>query len=288
MLSSMRFRVLYRLVINIRPSIRSLSQIAPIKTNPPSNVDQYEVDTLAKMASDWWDPTGPLKGLHSMNALRVPLIRDGLISTCLIPKEQIRTPQVLSGINILEVGCGGGILTEALARIRADVCGIDPGEKLIEVAKDHAQLLDQNIASKIHYEVETVEEHSKKNVEKYDAIVVSEVLEHVSNKIMFLEHCLMALKPGGSIFITTLNKTTASWLGGIVAAEYILDLVPKNTHDWDKFISPLDLQRVLKTYNCSTILVHGMCFEFWRNSWCWTESTEINYALQAVKLMDDS
>ncbi|XP_058463217.1 ubiquinone biosynthesis O-methyltransferase, mitochondrial [Malaya genurostris] len=288
MLLSLRQRLLCPLFYKIQPSTRSLTQNVNVQSNTPNNVDLQEVDTLAKLASDWWDPTGPLKGLHSMNALRVPLIRDGLISTGLIPKEQVSTPNVLSGINILEVGCGGGILTEALARIRANAVGIDPGEKLINVAKEHAQLLDQHIIDKIQYYVQTVEDHSQNNEGKYDAVVVSEVLEHVNNKASFLEHCLLALKPGGSIFITTLNKTTASWLGGIVAAEYVLDLVPKNTHDWDKFISPLDLQRILKTFNCSTVLVHGMGYKFWQNSWCWTANTEINYALQAVKIIEDS
>ncbi|XP_055598535.1 ubiquinone biosynthesis O-methyltransferase, mitochondrial-like [Uranotaenia lowii] len=248
------------------------------------NVDQREVDTLQRMSSEWWNPTGPLKGLHSMNAIRVPLVRDGLISTGLVPKEQISSPRVLSGLNILEVGCGGGILTEALARIRANMTGIDPGERLIQVAKEHAQLDRSEAVNRIQYLIETIEDHAKANAEKYDAVVTSEVLEHVTDKASFLEHCIMALKPGGSIFVTTLNKTTASWLGGIAVAEHVLKLVPENTHDWEKFISPIDLQRLLKTFNCSTILVHGMAYEFWRNNWTWCKNTEINYAIQAVKV----
>ncbi|EDS36045.1 3-demethylubiquinone-9 3-methyltransferase [Culex quinquefasciatus] len=287
MLSLKPTRLFVTLVTKIRPSQRGLSQEAatPGHSSHP-NVDQREVDTLGKLSEEWWTPSGPLKGLHSMNALRVPLIRDGLISTGLVPKEQMRTPQVLSGLNVLEVGCGGGILTEALARIRANVVGIDPGEKLIQVAREHAEL-DRKLAGRIRYEVETIEEHAQANLDRYDAVVASEVLEHVQNKVSFLEHCVMALKPGGSIFITTLDKTTASWLGGIVAAEYLLKLVPENTHDWEKFISPLDVQRILKTLNCETILVHGMAYEFWRNSWSWCKKTDINYALQAVKSVDE-
>lgn len=275
-----------RIIALIHFPKRYLSQESTAHVNPPPNVDQREVDTLAKLAEDWWNPTGPLKGLHSMNSLRVPLIRDGLIATNVIPQEQIQSPQVLKGVNILEVGCGGGILTEALARIHAEVVGIDPGEKLIGVAREHAER-DRKISSRIQYLVETVEDHARKNVEKYDAVIASEVLEHVNDKPAFLEHCIMALKPGGSIFITTLNQTTASWVGGIVAAEYILKLVPENTHDWDKFIAPLDLQRILKTFNCTTVLVHGMSYEFWRNSWSWCKRMDINYAVQAVKLADN-
>ncbi|XP_065094782.1 ubiquinone biosynthesis O-methyltransferase, mitochondrial-like [Ochlerotatus camptorhynchus] len=276
----------HRLVAPLILKIRYLSQEPSGHTNPHHNVDQREVDTLGKMAEEWWNPTGPLKGLHSMNSLRVPLIRDGLIATSLVPQGQIRSPQVLKGLDILEVGCGGGILTEALARIHANVVGIDPGEKLINVAREHAER-DQKISPRIQYLMETVEEHAQKNVDRYDAVVASEVLEHVNDKAAFLEHCVMALKPGGSIFITTLNKTTASWLGGVVAAEYVLKLVPENTHDWEKFIAPLDLQRMLKTFNCTTVLVHGMSYEFWRNSWSWCKRMDINYAVQAVKLVDN-
>ncbi|XP_062554831.1 ubiquinone biosynthesis O-methyltransferase, mitochondrial-like [Armigeres subalbatus] len=265
---------------------KHLTQQTTSRLEPPPNVDQREVDTLAKLAEEWWNPTGPLKGLHSMNSLRVPLVRDGLIATSVVPQEQIRSPQVLRGIDILEVGCGGGILTEALARIHANVVGVDPGEKLISVAKEHATR-DQKISGRIKYSVETVEDHAQKNVEKYDAVIVSEVLEHVNDKAAFLEHCVMALKPGGSIFVTTLNKTTASWVGGILAAEYILKLVPENTHDWEKFIAPLDVQRILKTFNCTTILMHGMTYEFWKNSWSWCKRTDINYAVQAVKLVEN-
>ncbi|XP_055530882.1 ubiquinone biosynthesis O-methyltransferase, mitochondrial [Wyeomyia smithii] len=270
-----------------RQSIRCLSQHSTNRTDPShSNVDQQEVDRLSQLAAEWWDPAGRIKPLHSMNALRVPLIRDGLIATGFVPKEQIKSPQVLKDLNILEVGCGGGILTESLARIRANVVGIDPGEKLIQVAQNHAQTIDPNVAGRIRYLVETIEEHSPKNVGIYDAVVASEVLEHVNDKVSFIEHCVMALKPGGSIFITTLNKTNASWLAGIVAAEYVLELVPKNTHDWEKFISPLELKRILSTFNCTTILEHGMFYEFWRNQWSWCSRTDVNYALQAVKQVE--
>ncbi|XP_053687959.1 ubiquinone biosynthesis O-methyltransferase, mitochondrial [Sabethes cyaneus] len=272
-----------------RQSIRCLSQQNFNQTSTSHrNVDQQEVDRLGQLAADWWDPTGPIKALHSMNALRVPLIRDGLIATGLVPKEQIKSPQVLKGLTILEVGCGGGILTEALARIHANVVGIDPGEQVIQVAQNHAQSMDSKISDRIRYLVETVEEHSQNNIGIYDAIVASEVLEHVNDKVSFIEHCAMALKPGGSIFVTTLNKTTASWLAGIVVAEHVLELVPKNTHDWEKFISPLELKRILNTFNCSTVLEHGMAYEFWRNHWSWCSRTDVNYAMQAVKQTDPS
>ena len=200
----------------------------------------------------------------------------------MVKDELKNTSMVLKDLNILEVGCGGGILTEALARIHANVTGIDPGDRLINVAKDHLRL-DSKISDRIQYSVETIEAHSIRNQEKYDAVIASEVLEHVQDKVSFLEHCIMALKPGGSIFITTLNKTTISWLGGIIAAEYIFKLLPQNTHDWDKFISPIDTERILSSFNCTPVLIHGMAYDFLRNQWCWSQFTQINYAIHAVK-----
>ncbi|XP_050067437.1 ubiquinone biosynthesis O-methyltransferase, mitochondrial-like [Anopheles maculipalpis] len=252
-----------------------------------SNVDQREVDNLSKQSTEWWDPQGPIRGLHAMNALRVPLIRDGLITTGAVEKPLVQKPNVLANLNILEVGCGGGILTEALAKLHSKVVGIDPSEKLINVAKQHAKDDPSLDPEQIQYHVETIEQHAAKNAERYDAVVASEVLEHVNDKVAFIEQCLGALKPGGSMFITTINKTTPSWLGAIVGAEQVFKLVPEGTHDWDKFISPLDVQRILSSYNCNTILVHGMFYQFWSNRWCWTKNTDINYALHAVKMREE-
>lgn len=128
-----------------------------------------------------------------------------------------------------------------------------------------------------------MESHAESNKEKYDAVVISEVLEHIIDKKSCLKSSIEALKPGGSVFITTINKTQASWLGGIIAAEQILKIIPIGTHDWNQFISPEEVDKLLKEFNCSTVLVHGIKYEFWNNTCSWTQSTAINYALQAVK-----
>ncbi|XP_052861306.1 ubiquinone biosynthesis O-methyltransferase, mitochondrial-like [Anopheles cruzii] len=277
---------LFRVTVSNVCITRPLSSTAETIRTQYSNVDQQEVENLSKQSSEWWDPCGPIRGLHAMNALRVPLIRDGLIATGIVGKERISKPKVLENVNILEVGCGGGILSEALARLHAKVVGIDPSEKLISVACEHAKASAVLSPDRIQYHVETIEQHASKNPERYDAVVASEVLEHVSDKVLFIEQCVGALKPGGSLFITTINKTAPSWLGAIVAAEYLLHLVPEGTHDWDKFVSPGDLQRILSCYNCNTIVEHGMFYQFWANQWCWTGNTDINYAIQAVKLAE--
>ncbi|XP_035898566.1 ubiquinone biosynthesis O-methyltransferase, mitochondrial-like [Anopheles stephensi] len=286
MLPQQSIRLLRHTVL-LKRTCRGFSSPSETIRTQYSNVDQREVDNLSKQSTEWWDPQGPIRGLHAMNALRVPLIRDGLITTGAVEKALVRKPDVLANLNILEVGCGGGILTEALAKLNSKVVGIDPSEKLINVAKQHAKDDKSLDPEQIQYHVETIEQHAAKNAERYDAVVASEVLEHVNDKVAFIEQCLAALKPGGSMFITTINKTTPSWLGAIVGAEQVFKLVPEGTHDWDKFVSPLDVQRILSSYNCNTILVHGMFYQFWSNQWCWTKNTEINYALHAVKMREE-
>lgn len=177
----------------------------------------------------------------------------------------------------LKVGCGAGILTEALGKLQANVTALEPSEILLATAQERLKTRNIQFAS------ETIENHAQGNMEKYDAVVASEVLEHVIDQKSFLKACVETLKPGGSIFITTFNKTQLSWLFGVIAAEHVLNLVPKDTHDWNLFISPSDVEKILKDLNCSTVLVHGMRYEFWRNACVWSSYTGLNYALHAVK-----
>lgn len=264
---------------------RSESTATGNPINPPlnKNVDYGEIVHHGKIADDWWDPTGPLKGLHSLNEIRVPFIRDGLIATKKINQNNIETTKILEGINILEVGCGGGILTEQLARLHAKVTGIDLGSEVIAAAKQHLENDTSDICERVTYKVEPIEEHIKEYSESYDAIVLSEVIEHVTEKEIFLKDCIAAVKPGGSIFITTINKTIPLWVGGILLGENVFNIIPKGTHHWNKLITPVELRRMLDHLNCSTILVNGSIYEFWRNSWSWTSRTDFCYALQAIK-----
>lgn len=131
-----------------------------------------------------------------------------------------------------------------MARLHGNVTGIDPGTDVIQIAKDH---VNKNIelSKRIDYRIDSIENHANANPNKYDAVIVSEVIEHVKEKALFLEACIATLKPGGSIFITTFDKTICSWFCGVVLAENILNLIPKNTHDWNNFITPIDTQRIL-------------------------------------------
>lgn len=242
-------------------------------------MDQKDINHLSSFSTQWWDVSGPVKPLHLMNQVRVPFIRDGLISTGMVKTENINKPDVLKGLNILEVGCGAGILTEALARLKANVTGLEPSADLIGAARDHLQGQDLNI----EYISEFVEQHAVDNFEKYDAVVASEVVEHIPDQRTFLHELTKCLKPNGSIFITTFNKTQVSWFLGIVLAEYVMNFIPKGTHDWNQFISPSDVTKILNEKNCSTVLVHGFVYNPITDSFSFQKYDGVNYALQAVK-----
>lgn len=267
--------------ICVRRSSTVVEKQPPIQQS--STVDQNEIKNFKNLVNNWWDEQGEMKPLHSMNMLRVPFIRDGLQNQGLLKAKNINTSFPLKGIKILEVGCGGGILSEPLARLGADVTGLDACKDLIETAKLHAKSSPE-LSNNLKYIFSTIEDYSEDNPKKFDAIVTSECVEHVQAKKTFLKSCADSLKPGGSIFVTTLNKTTLSWIFGIVVAENVLNLVPKGTHDWDKFISPQEVQKILEHYNCTTILLHGLTYNFLCNSWFWIPDTSVNYALHAVKL----
>ncbi|XP_058791220.1 ubiquinone biosynthesis O-methyltransferase, mitochondrial [Phymastichus coffea] len=244
-----------------------------------STVDFQDVSHHSQFSNNWWDLHGEMKALHTMNPLRVKFVRDGLANTGF---KESNSSHPLEGVKLLDVGCGGGILSEPLARIGAQVTGLDASKELISIAKNHASL-DESLSSNLNYMNTSIEDFCQEKKEVYDVVVASEILEHVIDHRLFLKSCTEVLKPNGSIFITTLNKNVISWLGGIIGAEYILKLLPMGTHDWNKFITPEDTRRFLERYDCKTLLVHGMFYNPATNKWSWTSSTAINYALHAVK-----
>ncbi|XP_036328129.1 ubiquinone biosynthesis O-methyltransferase-like [Rhagoletis pomonella] len=246
---------------------------------------QKEIDHHASLSSTWWDLNGPMHGLHKMNETRVPFVRDGLVAhDNMIDKSLINTSMILQDKVVLEVGCGGGILTEALARLGANLTGIDLGADVITTARKHLEQHCPELSDRITYKIEPIEVHAKLNRNHYDAVICSEVLEHIDDKEEFLTHCIEALKPGGSIFITTLNKNIPHWIFGVVLAEYVIGVTPKNTHHWHKLISLKDVQRILSALNCKTILVKGFTYNVFRKRFQWINSTMMSYAIQAIKI----
>ncbi|KAK3595220.1 hypothetical protein CHS0354_021534 [Potamilus streckersoni] len=260
---------------------RNSSTISSERPVVKTTIDEEELRKFALLSQQWWDEQGEFEALHALNQIRIPFVRDGLLNQRGIPPLDITQP--LAGFSVLDVGSGGGLLAEPLARLGAFVVGIDAVEENIKIAQIHLQQ-DHKIAGKVKYIEATVEDMLVTEEENFDAVVVSEVAEHVTDHAHFIECCCRLVKPGGSVFITTLNKTQASYFLGVLMAERVLHLLPAGTHDWNKFIPPEDLQYLLDKNGCVTRLVHGMCYNFLAKKWSWIQNTSINYAVHAVKI----
>ncbi|XP_053143666.1 ubiquinone biosynthesis O-methyltransferase, mitochondrial isoform X3 [Hemicordylus capensis] len=243
-----------------------------------TTVDSKEIKKFQLLAHKWWDEQGEYAALHSMNDIRVPFIRDTVLN--IRNDHQLGSP--LSGMKILDVGCGGGLLTEPLGRLGASVTGIDPLEDNVRIAEQHKSY-DPILAKRIQYKSCTLEDIVEEASETFDVVVASEVVEHVADVEMFIRCCGEVLKPEGSLFITTINKSQLSYYLGIVVAETILGIVPAGTHDWEKFIAPEELERLLESNGFLVKTVKGMLYNPLFRSWNWTGNTSINYALHAVK-----
>ncbi|XP_069829703.1 ubiquinone biosynthesis O-methyltransferase, mitochondrial [Dendropsophus ebraccatus] len=261
--------------ISAAPRVRIMRSYGTSQTVDPAEMKKFQA-----WSAKWWDEEGVYCALHSMNALRVPFIRDILMSKN--HNHDVGSP--LSGFKLLDVGCGGGLLSEPLGRLGATVTGIDPLEDNIrtgELHKSFHPVLDK----RIQYKTCSLEEIVEDNVESFDAVVASEVVEHVNDVEAFIQSCFQVLKPGGSLFITTLNKTKLSYLFGILVAQKVMSLVADGTHDWDKFISPVDLERLLESNGFVVNILRGMLYNPLMGSWMWIEDTSINYAIHAVKMV---
>ncbi|NXY81497.1 COQ3 protein, partial [Alcedo cyanopectus] len=244
-----------------------------------SSVDSAEMKKFQRLAQKWWDEEGEYSALHAMNEIRVPFIRDTLLS--MTSHYHLGSP--LAGVKILDVGCGGGLLSEPLGRLGASVTGIDPLEANIRTADQHKSF-DPVLAERIQYKSSSLEEIVEESMETFDVIVASEVVEHVADLEMFIKCCSQVLKPEGSLFITTINKTQLSYVLGIVVAEKIMGIVPDGTHEWEKFVPPEELESLLESNGFLVKTVKGLLYNPLSGSWSWTGSRSINYAMHAVKL----
>uniref|UniRef100_A0A8C4RQY9 Ubiquinone biosynthesis O-methyltransferase, mitochondrial n=1 Tax=Erpetoichthys calabaricus TaxID=27687 RepID=A0A8C4RQY9_ERPCA len=243
-----------------------------------STLDSSEIKKFQALANKWWDQHGEFAALHSMNDLRVPFVRDNLLNL----NGGRKSGFPLSGYKILDVGCGGGVLSEPLARLGACITGIDPVEDSIKTAQLH-QSFDPFLDKHIHYKACALEDITEEAMETFDGVVASEVVEHVSNVESFIKCCHKILKPEASLFITTINKTKLSYVFGILVAENMLKLLPKGTHEWEKFISPVELERIMESNGFSVKSIKGMLYNPISGLWSWIDSTAINYAIHAVK-----
>uniref|UniRef100_A0A183IT35 Ubiquinone biosynthesis O-methyltransferase, mitochondrial n=1 Tax=Soboliphyme baturini TaxID=241478 RepID=A0A183IT35_9BILA len=257
--------------------------LCPKPTDFLSNtIDDKNLSRFRELCNEWWKEDGVFRLLLSMNQLRIPWIRENVMLHRLktVSFDSERAP--LRGVSILDVGCGGGFLSEALARIGATVTGLDAEEQNIQVARIH-QTFDKSIEKNLNYVCGTVEKFLTEGIERFDVLVASEVVEHVNHVPQFVKSCIDIVKPGGLLFFTTINRTFLSWLLGIQVAEKVLSLVPKGVHEWKKFVPPDDLRSLLESNNCKVQMISGMLPNPFTNHWCWTKLQEVNYALYAIK-----
>jgi len=238
-------------------------------------INQDEIAHFQKDSSHWWDENGPFKPLHRLNPVRIAFIRDQVTAHFDVSTEAITT---LSDLSVIDVGCGGGLVCEPLARLGADVTGIDADENAIAVAQDHARRQGLNI----NYDAKTTEDVIAQN-KQYDIVLALEIIEHVNNPNDFVHECFQLCKPGGLVIFSTLNKTLKSYGLGIIAAEYLLGWVPKGTHDWNKFIKPSTLSAYIRSAGGLPLPQKGLIFNPLKNKFKMSDTDlDVNYFITAT------
>ena len=238
-----------------------------------TTVNKKEIEKFSRMAEEWWDVEGKFKPLHKFNPIRIKYIKESVIENF---KLQNNEKLPLNGINLLDIGCGGGLLSEPMCRLGATVTGIDASAKNIEIAKIHAKKNNLNI----NYICTSPEKIQK---EKFDVILNMEIVEHVENVDLFLNSSSNLLKKDGLMFVATINKTLKSYLFAIIGAEYILRWLPIGTHEWEKFIKPDDLKNILSKFDMTMIKTDGVKFNPILDKWSLSKDTSINYISKFIK-----
>ena len=238
-----------------------------------NSINKKEIEKFSKIAEEWWNPNGKFKPLHNFNPIRIEYIKKNIITDFDIKTSN----KPFKNIKILDIGCGGGLLSEPMCRLGATVVGIDASKKNIRVAKLHS---NKN-KLKIDYKVASPE--TLKTKEKFDVVLNMEIVEHVENIDSFIKHSSKLLKKNGLMFVATLNKTLKSYAFAIIGAEYILKWLPIGTHDWEKFIQPNDLIRISAKNSLSLKKLDGMKFNILDNSWKISKDTSINYIVKLKK-----
>ena len=238
-----------------------------------NTLDKKEIEKFSKIAEEWWNPTGKFKPLHKFNPIRIKYIKDNLIKDFDLKNKK----NPLSGLKILDIGCGGGLLSEPMARLGAKVTGIDPLKRNIEIAKHHLK------RSKLDIKYFNFSPEKFKSNNKYDVILNMEIVEHVENVDFFIKQSAKFLKKSGIMFIATLNQTLKSYLFAIVGAEYILKWLPIGTHDWQKFIKPAELIKICKKNSLNLKTVDGMSFNPIIDKWNISVDKSVNYIAKFKK-----
>lgn len=229
-----------------------------------TNVDLQEIEKFSSYAKVWWDPTGPFAPLHAINPPRLHFIKKH---------------SKLDGKTILDVGCGAGILTESLYAAGAKTAGIDASEKVLNVAMERAKVNELTI----DYFHGTIEDYLTRSEQQFDIITCMELIEHVPSPIQLLKNCASILKPGGQFFLSTINRTPKAYLFAIIGAEYVLNILPKNTHQYKKFIKPAEMQKLMQEAGLKLEDISGMNYNPFTKHAKLCSNTSINYLAYAIK-----
>ena len=240
-----------------------------------STVDAAEIERFSALAAEWWDPHGKMAALHKFNPVRLGLIKE---AACRQFGRDVRSLDALAGLRILDIGCGGGILSEPLARLCAEVVGADPSSANIEAARLHAA----EAGVTLDYRTTTAEALAGEG-ERFDVVLAMEVVEHVVDPGLFIKRCTEMVKPGGLMIVATINRTLKSFALAIVGAEYVLRWLPRGTHQWDKLVTPNELAAMLERHGLRVIDETGVTYDLWADRWQVSTDTDVNYMVSAEK-----
>lgn len=246
-------------------------------SSPQDNIDPAEVERFAALASRWWDTGGAFRPLHQIGAARLAFIRDAVTGHFGRDPSRIR---ILDGLRILDVGCGGGLISEPLARLGGKVTGIDPADENIGAARSHAQAA----GLAIDYRAQRVEDVAA-SPERFDVVVCLEVIEHVPDPKRFLGACADTVRPGGLLIVSTINRTTKAYGLAIVAAERVLRWLPPGTHQWERFVTTEELGDMLEAHGLEAPRLAGLSYDPLRDRWTVSGDTDVNYIAAAAKPM---
>ena len=239
-----------------------------------TTINKEEIQKFSNLANEWWDVNGKFKPLHMFNPVRIEYILDKITEHFKLNSEKILC---LKNLKILDIGCGGGLISEPMARLGGNVTGIDASEKNIKIALLHSKKGNLNI----NYLNKSPEQMKEK--EQYDVILNLEVVEHVDNLDLYLQSCYGLLKKNGLMFTATINRTLTSYVKAIVGAEYILRWLPIGTHDWNKFIKPEELEKFLSDEKFSTLDIKGLKFNPFLKKWKKSNDLSVNYIISSIK-----
>ncbi len=239
-----------------------------------TTINKDEIQKFSRLAEEWWDVNGKFKPLHMFNPIRIEYILENIKKHYKIKNDKTN---FLEGLNILDIGCGGGLISEPMARLGARVTGIDASEKNIKVAKLHSEKSELNI-DYINTSPENFDHY-----EKYDVIFNLEIVEHVENVNLYIKSCYKLLKKNGIMFTATLNRSFMSYIKAIIGAEYVLRWLPIGTHDWNKFIKPEELESILSSEKFTTLDIKGLKFNPFLNKWNRSKDLSVNYIITSLK-----